>query len=54
MVQGSKSMAKRQREEAEHNKSDRAAKKLRLQMRQRGHLVHPRAYTAMGSFNCAY
>ncbi len=32
-------MAKRQREDAEESKADKAAKKMRLEMRQRGHAV---------------
>ena len=39
LLQKSKSVAKRQREEAEESKIDRAAKKIRLEMRQRGHVV---------------
>ncbi|KAL0051544.1 hypothetical protein WJX82_009594 [Trebouxia sp. C0006] len=35
----SKSVAKRQREDAEESKADKAAKKMRLEMRQRGHVA---------------
>ena len=38
-MQKSKSVAKRQREDAEESKADKAAKKMRLEMRQRGHAV---------------
>jgi len=38
-MQKSKSVAKRQREDAEESKADKAAKKMRLEMRQRGHVV---------------
>ena len=39
LLQKSKSVAKRQREEAEESKADKAAKKMRLEMKQRGHVV---------------
>ena len=39
LLQKSKSVAKRQREDAEESKADKAAKKMRLEMRQRGHVV---------------
>lgn len=39
LLQKSKSVAKRQREEAEETKADKAAKKMRLEMKQRGHVV---------------
>lgn len=38
----SKSVAKRQREDAEESKADKAAKKMRLEMRQRGHVAVPK------------
>ncbi|KAL3155385.1 hypothetical protein ABBQ38_010943 [Trebouxia sp. C0009 RCD-2024] len=38
----SKSVAKRQREEAEETKADKAAKKMRLEMKQRGHVAVPK------------
>jgi len=41
-VQASKSVAKRRREEVETTAAQRAAKKLRQEMKQRGHVVpHP-------------
>lgn len=39
LLQKSKSLAKRQRQEAEETKADKAAKKMRLEMKQRGHVV---------------
>ncbi|KAA6430059.1 hypothetical protein WJX79_009718 [Trebouxia sp. C0005] len=38
----SKSVAKRQREDAEESKAVKAAKKMRLEMRQRGHVAVPK------------
>ncbi|DBB00102.1 TPA: hypothetical protein ACH3X1_013955 [Trebouxia sp. C0004] len=38
----SKSVAKRHREDAEESKADKAAKKMRLEMRQRGHVAVPK------------
>ena len=38
-MQKSKSVAKRQREEAAESNADKAAKKMRLEMKQRGHVV---------------
>ena len=40
---GSKSLGKRKREEAEAERGDRAARKLRTEMRRRGHIVRPGA-----------
>jgi hypothetical protein len=42
ILAGSKSLAKRKAEDAEEAKADRAAKKLRHEMRQRGHVAPPR------------
>ena len=39
LVQKSKSVAKRRREEAAETNADKAAKRMRLEMRQRGHVV---------------
>lgn len=41
ILAGSKSLGKRKREEAETERSDRAARQLRLEMRRRGHIVRP-------------
>lgn len=41
ILAGSKSLGKRKREEAEAERGDRAARKLRTEMRRRGHIVRP-------------
>lgn len=41
-LQGSKSISKRRAEDEEQAKADRAAKRLRLEMKQRGHVVPKR------------
>jgi hypothetical protein len=42
LLQGSKSIAKRKAEEAETAQHDKDAKRLRMEMKQRGHVVSPR------------
>ena len=41
ILAGSKSLGKRKREEADAERGDRAARKLRTEMRRRGHIVRP-------------
>ena len=42
ILAGSKSLGKRKREEAEEERTNRAARQLRAEMRRRGHVVRPR------------